>query len=108
MSRSVDIVIVGATAEAIDSAAAAASRGQRVLMVVRSRGTGLRRRLRQSLGDGRAAAASRVSIVTQAQVECVAGVGGVEAVLIRCGANNRRVDVNASALLDLERVIDGR
>jgi thioredoxin reductase len=107
MSRSVDIVIVGATPEAIDSAAAAASRGQRVLMVVRSRGIGLRRRLRQSLGDARAAA-SRVSIVTQAQVECVAGVGGVEAVLIRCGANRRRVDVNASALLDLERVIDGR
>ena len=108
MIRSVDMVIVGATDAAIESAAAAARRGQRVLMVVRSRGAGVRRRLHQTLGAARASTASRISVVTQAEVECVAGIGGVEAVLIRCGANNRRVEVNASALLNLERAIDGR
>lgn len=102
MTRSVDIVIVGAGSDAIEAAIRSAERGQRVLIVVRSRDADVRRRLRRSFNAAGAATSRRVSIVTGAQVECVAGVRAVEAVLLRRTDSNRRVDVNASAILNLE------
>lgn len=102
MTRTVDIVIVGANAKALAAAIESARRGRRVLMVVRSQAADLRRRLRRSLRAAGAAVSQRVSILSGAEVECVAGVRAVEAVLLRRIGSNRGVDVNASALLNLD------
>jgi len=101
MTRSVDIVIVGAGPEAVAAAIQSAQRGQRVLMVVRSRAAGVDRRLRHSIRAAGRIIAQRISILTGAEVECVAGVRAIEAVLVRRLDTNQCVDVNASALLNL-------
>ena len=102
MTRSVDIVIVGATADAISAAIESAQRGDCVLMVVRSRALSVARRVRRSIRASGPITARRISVVTGARVECVAGVHSVEAVLLRRINSRKCVDVNASALLDLE------
>ena len=102
MTRSVDIVVVGATAEAVAAAIQSARRGDRVLMVIRSRAAEARRQLRRSVRAADASASRRISILSGAEIQCVAGVGSVEAVLFRRIDTNQCVGVNTSALVNLE------
>lgn len=100
MIRTVDLVIAGGGHGALAAAAAAAlQRGQRVLVVLRSRdgrvGQRLRRRLRTvaHVHDG------QLVVATNAEVVCVDGVDGVEVVVIRHARTGRLSAVNASAFL---------
>ena len=97
MTRTVDVVIVGADPAAMAATTEAARQGQRVLVVMRSRRAGLVRRLRQSL---RAANSPQwaVKIVTGAEVACVDGVTAVEAVLVRDLRTGRLRGFNAAGL----------
>ena len=100
MTGTVDVVIVGANAAAIAATADAASRGLRVLLVIRPRLASLTRELRQSLRLVRVSSRRQVSVASGAEVACVDGVNGIEAVLVRHIRTGRLVGVNASALLD--------
>lgn len=99
MIRTVDLVIAGGGNGALAAAAAALHRGQRVLVVLRSRdgrtGQRVRRRLRRvaNVHDG------RLVVATNAEVVCVDGVDGVEVVVIRHARTGRLCAVNASAFL---------
>lgn len=100
MTRTIDIVIVGADAAAIAATAEAANRGLHVLLVIRPRLACLARQLRQSLRLVRLSSRRQVSVASGAEVACVDGVNGVEAVLVRQIRTGRLTGFNASALLD--------
>jgi hypothetical protein len=91
----VDLVVTGDESAAVAAAVDAVRRGQRVLVVLRSGGPpvvpGLRRLCR--------APKSQLTVMTNAEVVCVDGVGGVEAVVIRHARTGRLCAVNASAFL---------
>jgi thioredoxin reductase len=96
MVRTVDLVVsshLGACTAAID----ALQRGQRVLVVVRSSDVRAGRRLRRCLCRMARAEGSQVTVITGAEVVCVDGVVGVEAVVIRYVRTGRLCAVNASA-----------
>jgi thioredoxin reductase len=99
--NTVDVVIIGADANAVAGAIDAARRGDKVLVVIRSRRASLARRFRQCL---RAAGVARhhVSILTGAELACVDGVHAIEAVVIRYLRTGRLAGINASALLTFE------
>lgn len=100
MTRTVDIVIVGANAAAVAATADAASRGRRVLLVIRPRLASLSREFRQSLRMIRMSSRRQVSVSSGAEVACVDGVNAIEAVVVRHIRTGRLVGFNASALLD--------
>ena len=100
MTGTVDVVIVGASAAAIAATADAASRGLRVLLVIRPRLASLSREFRQSLRVIRASSPRQVSVASGAELACVDGVNAIEAVVVRQIRTGRLVGVNASALLD--------
>ena len=102
MTVTVDVVIVGANQNALDAAVESAQSGKRVLVITRMQGPGLRRRIRRARVIAGAALSERITVLTGAEVECVAGIREVEAVLARCVRSGRRVDVNATALLAFE------
>ena len=95
--NTVDVVIVGADQAAIAAITDAASRGLRVLVVIRSRRGELVRCLRQSLRLA-ASPQSAVKIVTGAEVACVDGVNAVEAVVVRDLRTGRLRGFNAAGL----------
>jgi hypothetical protein len=99
MTRTVDLVIVGTHAAAAAAAIKGARRGMRVLVVIRSRRTGVNRRLRRSLRAAGENVQQRVTVLTGAEVVCVDGVHCVEAVVIRRVQTGRLIAVNASAIL---------
>ena len=96
MIRTVDLVIAGNDSAALAAAVEALQRGQRVLIVSRARDARLGRRFRRCL---RSAEANLVTVMTSAEIACVAGVDGVEAVVIRYTRTGRVCAVNASAFL---------
>ena len=100
MTRTIDIVIVGADAAAIAATAEAANRGLRVLLVIRPRLSDVVPEVRQSLRRLRLASRRQVSVASGAEVACVSGVNGIEAVLVRQLRTGRLTGFNASALLD--------
>ena len=79
----VDVVIAGADAAAMDAALDAARRGRRVLLVIRSRRAGVVRQLRRRLRTPRLSPPPRLMVMTGAEVACADGVSGVEAVVVR-------------------------
>jgi thioredoxin reductase len=95
----VDIVIVGADADAVATALAQARAGQRVLIVVRARRSALVGRLRRAVREAGRTLGGRVAILTGAEVVCVDGVRSVEAVVMRDIRSGRLVAVNASAIV---------
>ena len=103
--RTVDFVVTGDGEAAFAAAFDAVRCGQRVLVVL---GSGearavqsYRRRLRQAKnGD-----AGQLSVITHAEVVCVDGVDGVEAVVIRHSRTGRLEAVNASAFLSCDRTM---
>ena len=101
MTITVDVVIVGASCSALDAAVEASRNGRRVLVVTGLRGTAVRRRIRRTRRLA-GASSKRITVLTGAALECVAGVRSVEAVLLRYVDSGRRVDVNTPALLTFE------
>lgn len=94
-STTVDLVVTGDETAALAAALAAARRGQRVLVVL-----GARDRNAASRWRGLCRAAKRqLTVMTNAEVVCVDGVDGVEAVVIRQARTGRLSAVNASAFV---------
>ena len=102
MTITVDVVVVGTNQRALAAAIEAARSGKRVLVIARTRGRELRRRIRRARGVAGAAASKRIKVLTGTEVECIAGIRAVEAVLARDIQTGRQVDVNATALLTFE------
>jgi len=98
MTRTVDLVIVGADEAAIGATIAALREGKRVLVVIRQAQAEVTRHLRHSLRQAGAWAPGQVSVVSGAEVACVDGVNGIEAVVLRDIGTGRLTGVNASAL----------
>jgi thioredoxin reductase len=98
MTITVDVVVVGANRSALAAAIELARGGKRVLVMTRTRGGELRRRIRHARG----VALPPIRVLAGVEVECIAGTRTVEAVLARYLATGRRIDVNASALLTFE------
>lgn len=99
MTRTVDVVIVGAGAAAVAEAIDAARRGLKVLVVIRSGRGNLARRLRQRFRRALELRQRRVSVLTGAEVACADGVHSIEAVVVRYIRSRRLVGFNASTLL---------
>ena len=102
MIRTVDLVISGDGGAALAAAVEALQRGRRVLIVLRSRGARLRRCFRRRVCRIAKAEAHQVTVMTSAEVVCVDGVDGVEAVVIRYVTTGRLCAVNASAFLSCD------
>jgi thioredoxin reductase len=100
MTRTVDIVIVCGGEAAVAAVLDAARRGRQVLAVIPTRSASVARSLRLSLRTAGVLSQRQVSIVTGSEVACVAGVNGVEAVVVRHVRTGKLVAFNASALLD--------
>jgi thioredoxin reductase len=75
----VDLVVTGDERASVAAAVDAVRRGQRVLVVLRSDGARVVPRLRRLCR----AAKSQLTVMTNAEVVCVDGVDGVEAVVER-------------------------
>ena len=100
MIRTVDLVIAGSGNGALAAAAAALHRGQRVLVVLRSRDARMGgQRVRRRLHKVANAHNGQLVVATNAAVVCVDGVDGVEVVVIRHARTGRLSAVNASAFL---------
>jgi shikimate 5-dehydrogenase len=99
VTRTVDLVITGAGGAALAAAAEALRRGQRVLVVLRA--GQMERRLWRRLRAATHADANRMTVMLNAEVVCVDGVGGVEAVVIRHVLTGRLCGVNASSFAAL-------
>jgi 2-polyprenyl-6-methoxyphenol hydroxylase-like FAD-dependent oxidoreductase len=98
----VDVVVVGSTQGALAAAVESARSGKRVLVIAKARGPELRRRIRRARRVAGAVLSRRITVITGADVECIAGIRTVEAVLARYVQTARRVDVNTSALLTFD------
>jgi hypothetical protein len=95
----VHTVIVGADGGAVAATIDAVRRGIPVLVVIRSGRASVVRRFRQSLRSAAAWPSPLVTIVAGAEVACVDGVNGVEAVVVRQLRTGRLIGVNARAVL---------
>ena len=94
----VDLAVTGDESAAAAAAVDAVRRGQRVLVVLRSGGPRVVPRLRRLCQ----AAKSQLTVMTNAEVVCVDGVGGVEAVVVRHTRTGRLGAVNTSAFLSCD------
>ena len=83
----VDLVVTGDERAAVAAAVDAVRRGQRVLVVLRSGGPRIVPRLRRLCR----AAKNQLTVMTNAEVVCVDGVDGVEAVVVRYTRTGRAV-----------------
>lgn len=99
MTRTVDLVIVGADAGAVAATIDAVRRGLRVLIVIRSTRASAAARLRQALRSAHLPRTRNITITTGAEVVCVDGVNGVEAVVVRDLRTRRLIGFNAAAVL---------
>jgi thioredoxin reductase len=97
MIGTVDLVIAGDASAARAAATRALQHGRRVLVVLRSADARAARRLRRSLVETADADGRQLKIMTSAEVVCVDGVGGVEAIVVRHAPTGRLSAVNASA-----------
>jgi len=96
--KTVDLVVTGDETAAVVAAVAAVRRGQRVLVVLRSAGPRKVPRLRRLCR----AAKNQLTVITNAEVVCVDGVHGVEAVVVRYTGTGRLGAVNTSAFLSFD------
>jgi len=98
----VDLVIAGDGGAARAAAVSALQRGQRVLVVLRSADARAARRLRRTLVKTMGTGCGQLGIITSAEVVCVDGVDGVEAVVVRHAPTGHLSAVNASAFLSCD------
>ena len=101
MIRTVDLVIGGGGKAALAVATDALQRGHRVLIVLGGDAKEARR-FRRGLWKARNEDDSQVTVITNAEVVCVDGVDGVEAVVIRYARTGRLCAVNTSAFLSCD------
>jgi hypothetical protein len=94
-SATVDLVVAGDEHAAIAAAAEALGLGRRVLVVLRTGGRQVTSRVRRRCG----AATGQLTVMSNAEVVCVDGVNGVEAVVVRSTRTGRLYAVNTSAFL---------
>jgi hypothetical protein len=99
MTRTVDLVIVGMTANGGGAAIDAARRGRRVLVVDESRNRCCCRALRQALKTAGDDCLHRVSILTGVELVWVDGTTAVEVVLFRQIKTGRLIGINTAAVL---------
>jgi NADPH-dependent 2,4-dienoyl-CoA reductase/sulfur reductase-like enzyme len=103
VTRTVDLVIVGAHLAVMAAAIEAARRGLRVLVVIRSGRARFGGRLRRSVRAAGAGLHRQLTVLTGAEVVCVDGINSVEAVVIRRLRTGRLIGVNASGILAFAR-----
>jgi len=96
---SVDLVAAGGGSGSRAVIVEALRSGRRVLIVLKHADARLAGRLRRSLVAIAGAGGGQLRIVTNAEVVCADGVGGVEAVIVRHTPTGRLSAVNASAFL---------
>lgn len=94
----VDLVVTGNERAAIAAAVDAVRRGLCVLVVLRSGDARVAPRLRRSCRTAK----SRLTVMTNAEVVCVDGVDGVEAVVVRYTRTGRLCAVNTPAFLSCD------
>jgi len=94
----VDLVVTGDESAAVAAAVDAVRRGERVLVVLRSADARVVPRLRRLCRGAK----NQLTVVTNAEVVCVDGVGGVEAVVVRYARTGRLCAVNTSAFLSCD------
>ncbi len=99
MNRAVDQIVTGDDAVAFAATVEAAKRGEHVLVVLPSADARAARRFRRDLCRAMNGRDSQISVVTNAEVVCVDGIDGVEAVVIRDGRTGRLCAVNATAFV---------
>jgi len=102
MIGTVDLVVAGTASAARAPAISALRRGQRVLVVLGSADARVARRLRRILLRIADAGGGQLRVITSAEVVCVDGVDGVEAVVVRHAPTGRLSAVNASAFLSCD------
>ena len=102
MTRTVDLVVTGDDRAALAAAVDTVRRGLRVLVVLRSGDARVVQRFRRCLCRAANRDDSQLTVMTNAQVVCVDGVDGVEAVVIRHARTGRLCAVNASAFLSCD------
>ncbi len=103
MIRTFDLVIAGGGSAARAAAVSALQRGQRVLVVLRSADARIGQRFRRSVLRTEGVDGSRLRVMTGAEVVCVDGVDGVEAVVVRHVSTGHLSAVNAPAFLSCDR-----
>jgi len=101
MIETVDVVIAGDGSGGRTAAVSALERGQRVLIVLRT-DVRVARRLRSTLLRTVRAGCGQLRIMTSAEVVCVDGVDGVEAVVVRHTPTGHLSAVNASAFVSFD------
>ena len=92
-SSTVDLVVTGDVDAAVAAAAEAVQRGLRVLLVLPSDAAPVVRRMRRLCRTE----TGQLTLMTDAEVVCVDGVGGVEAVVVRYTRTGRLCAVNSPA-----------
>jgi thioredoxin reductase len=97
-TSTVDLVVTGHESAAVAAAVDALRRGQRVLVVWRSDDARMLSRLRRRCR----AAKGQLTMMTNAEVVCVDGVHGVEAVVVRYTRTGRLCAVNTPAFLSCD------
>lgn len=102
MNATLDLVVAGGGSAARAAAVSALRCGQRVLVVLRSGDARAARRLRRGLLRATDSDAARLHVMTNAEVVCVDGVDGVEAVVVRHAPTGQLSAVNASAFVSFE------
>ena len=102
MIWTVDLVTAGDGSAARAAAVSALQRGQRVLVVLRSADARVARRLRRTLLRNAGTDRGQLRVMTSAEVVCVDGVDGVEAVVVRHAPTGHLSAVNASAFVSFD------
>ena len=99
MIRTVDLVVAGAGSGGLAAAAAALRGGSRILVLLRCGDARVGRCVRRRLCKDAGVNDAQVTVMTNAEVVCVDGIGRVEAVVIRHTRTGRVCAVNASSFL---------
>ncbi len=102
VSQTVDLVLTGEDNDTLAAAVDAVQRSRRVLVLLRSGGRRAAQRFRRRLRRAAKVAGGQLTVITNAEVVCVDGVDGVEAVVIRHSRTGQLRAVNASAFLPFD------
>lgn len=100
--RTFDLVVADDATASRAAAVVALRHGRRVLVVLRASDRRAARHLRRRLCAEAGGTCARLTVMSGAEVVCVDGVQGVEAVLLRRTASGRLTAVNASAFVSFE------
>jgi hypothetical protein len=98
----VDLVVAGDGSAARAAVVSALRRGECVLVVLRSADAQRAQRLRGTLLRAAGAGSGQLRVMTGAEIVCVDGIHGVEAVVVRHAPTGRVSAVNASAFLSFD------